>query len=392
LSDLTALHKSKFMDSFYFRKIIPLTMLIFLLQLTGCGKYLAQRVVKAPNFGKSADELGDLSEKQMAYWQFDSQGRIDVGSPPVSMHYVVIEPRNEWAAAAGTAIHDKLSIEFDLHNSEIPLENQIKLPEIMYLDLYPDQGDLNKMGLRFTAERKTNPLSGQEFTGTVVFIHGLGVDKMFYASSWAQLMASHGYRCILPDLRGHGRTTGEYVTYGRREAEDISRLLDRLWGPLPVERPVILFGTSLGGSTAIQTAARDSRIDAVIALEPFSSLLETAYDFAKLEHPMISMFTSRKIIEKAVEDGGKIAGFDARRDTTLDAARGLETPLLLIHGSDDRHITVEHSIRLHKAAANSSLIIENGKHHMNLGCNDIYNLRDKIFDWLKKSLYNHFPQ
>ncbi|WP_222566368.1 alpha/beta hydrolase family protein [Limihaloglobus sulfuriphilus] len=367
-------------------------MLLFLLQFTGCSKYLAEKVVKAPNFGKTADELGELSEEQMAYRQFDSQGRITIGSPEISMHYVVIEPRNEWAAAKGTAIHDKLSMEFDLHNSGIPSQEWAEIPEIMYLDQYPDKGDFNNMGLKFTAERQTPPRSGPRFKGTVVFLHGLGVDKMFYASSWAQLMASHGYRCILPDLRGHGRTTGDYVTYGRREAEDVSRLLDRLWGPLPVERPVILFGTSLGGSTAIQTAAKDSRVDAVIALEPFSSLLETAYDFARLEHPVISMFTSRKIIEKAVEDGGKIAGFDARRDTALDAAGGLETPLLVIHGSDDRHVTAEHSFRLHEAAANSTLIIKEGKHHMNLGCNDIYDLRDKIFDWLEKSLYNHFPR
>jgi len=57
----------------------------------------------------------------------------------------------------------------------------------------------------------------------------------------------------------------------------------------------------------------------------------------------MDLFMSKKAFkaEKAVDDGGKIAGFDSKTDTTLTAAKGLTTPLLLIHGKNDKHVPVE---------------------------------------------------
>ena len=37
-----------------------------------------------------------------------------------------------------------------------------------------------------------------------------------------------GYRAVLVDLRGHGRSTGKYLTYGVQEAQDISQVIDAL--------------------------------------------------------------------------------------------------------------------------------------------------------------------
>ena len=41
-------------------------------------------------------------------------------------------------------------------------------------------------------------------------------------------LAFAGYRVALVDLRGHGRSTGEYLTYGVREAQDVSQVIDAM--------------------------------------------------------------------------------------------------------------------------------------------------------------------
>lgn len=75
----------------------------------------------------------------------------------------------------------------------------------------------------------------------VVFLHPFPVDRNFWKPALQQLVAS--YRCILPDLRGHGDSgIGEGPATMTKHAGDIARVLDDAGvGRAP------MIGVSIGG-------------------------------------------------------------------------------------------------------------------------------------------------
>ncbi len=87
------------------------------------------------------------------------------------------------------------------------------------------------------------------------------------------LLAQHGYGVLLVDLRGHGGSEGQLVTFGKDEVLDADaayQYLARQPGSDP--RRVGILGNSMGGSTAILYSARNPAIAATAAISPFPSV------------------------------------------------------------------------------------------------------------------------
>lgn len=99
-----------------------------------------------------------------------------------------------------------------------------------------------------------------------VLVHGIGPDSL---ASWylslAHPLADAGFRVIMYDLRGHGRTERPPTGYRMDDlVEDLAALLDRLGADTPVH----LLGNSLGGSIAFGYAARHpDRVASLVAVE-----------------------------------------------------------------------------------------------------------------------------
>ena len=84
----------------------------------------------------------------------------------------------------------------------------------------------------------------------------------------ARKLARDGYRVVLVDLRGCGRSSGEWISWGGIEIHDMSQLLDELHRRGLADDRVGVVGFSYGGSLGIQLAAVDRRVKAVVALRP----------------------------------------------------------------------------------------------------------------------------
>jgi pimeloyl-ACP methyl ester carboxylesterase len=100
---------------------------------------------------------------------------------------------------------------------------------------------------------------------TAVLLHGLAADTM---ASWfftlAYPLVEHGFRVVLQDLRGHGRSERPTSGYA---LDDFVDDLDALIG-LGGEGPVHLFGNSFGGTIAFAYAARHpARVAGIVAVE-----------------------------------------------------------------------------------------------------------------------------
>jgi len=106
--------------------------------------------------------------------------------------------------------------------------------------------------------------------GLIVMLHGFGCCKE-QMLPWALDLASSGYRVAMVDLRGHGRSTGEWVSFGALEKHDMKTVLNALEQRKLGGVPIGVLGISYGASIALDFAAEDSRVRTVVAIEPFST-------------------------------------------------------------------------------------------------------------------------
>lgn len=80
----------------------------------------------------------------------------------------------------------------------------------------------------------------------VLFVHGFPISgEMWYAT--ADALADR-YRCIIPDLRGHGRSEVSRSISMAEFADDLAGVLDAV----DERRPVALVGLSMGGIIALE--------------------------------------------------------------------------------------------------------------------------------------------
>ena len=205
------------------------------------------------------------------------------------------------------------------------------------------------------------PVSGAAPQGTLVLLHGIRGDKSSLLGL-ARRFSLAGYRVVMPDLRGHGASSGEFLTYGIVESNDVSRLLDAISARYGETR-LALFGYSYGGAVAIQTAARDPRVSAVVAVSTFSSLRRVVSDYKSRFFPSLDPVIPASWLQARLDDAGRRAHFDPDAVDPARAAAALAVPLLLIHGTSDTQIPPYHARTLERSASKSTLVLIDGETH-----------------------------
>jgi pimeloyl-ACP methyl ester carboxylesterase len=172
--------------------------------------------------------------------------------------------------------------------------------------------------------------------GLLVYLHGVGDNRESGIGVAAHFNAL-GFDVLTYDSRAHGESGGDACTYGYYEKKDLSRGLDQLGGG-----PVLALGVSLGAAVALQAAADDPRIAAVVAVSSFSDLRTVGAERAPF-------FASRGNIAKAFELAEAEAAFRADEVSPVAAAARIRAPVLLVHGADDRDTRPAHSERIYAA-------------------------------------------
>lgn len=209
---------------------------------------------------------------------------------------------------------------------------------------------------------------------------------------YREMLVHAGYRCVQVDLRGHGRSTGDYVTYGVKESRDLVKGLDELQSQGLVAGGVGAIGASYGAAIAIQWAAIDPRIKAVVAMEPFATLNDAAVDAAPVILGKFKRTITDRSILLALEKGGRLAGFNPNDASPLDAISRTKAPVLLIHSRDDELVPVEHSLRLHAAAPDhSKLILVDKQSHFTMWFESINLIGKSSTDWLDEYVAHEKP-
>lgn len=179
----------------------------------------------------------------------------------------------------------------------------------------------------------------------VLLFHGI-VDNRAEMAPYADFLLKAGYGTVMMDARAQGASDGTLATFGWKERWDTEKVIDALYAS---EKPRSVFelGESMGGAIALQSAAVDSRIKAVVAEASFSSLREVSYDYAGLA---VSAALGRTIFRPAsyfaLRSAEKEGRFHADEISPDKAVSERAFPVLLICGTRDKTIPCRHSEQL----------------------------------------------
>ncbi|WP_320046877.1 alpha/beta fold hydrolase [uncultured Ilyobacter sp.] len=90
-------------------------------------------------------------------------------------------------------------------------------------------------------------LVGDDSHDPILFVHGFPLAGEMWRPA-AERICGDGWRCVLPDLRGHGRSDTTAEASIRAYADDLAHLLDNLGET----QPAVVCGLSMGGVITLE--------------------------------------------------------------------------------------------------------------------------------------------
>jgi uncharacterized protein len=209
----------------------------------------------------------------------------------------------------------------------------------------------------------------------VIFIHGSPANRKQLLPIAAGL-SEHGYGALLLDMPGHGESGGR-ADWGISSRIAVERAIDLVLKDDGVSH-IAIFGYSMGSCIAVQVAAHDRRVNALILVSAFSSLA----DLSNSPVPFLNQFDL--FAERMV-------GVDVDSMRTLDVLKtSMPRPVLIVSGTADTLIPVSMPKALFQAAHGpKELWLVEGANHGNVretANSAFFDARVSIF--LNKALFD----
>lgn len=191
-------------------------------------------------------------------------------------------------------------------------------------------------------------------------------------------LAKRGFAVFAPFYRGTGSGEGrdEFGGDDRYDLYAAVRLLRE--SPDTLDAPVAVFGFSRGAMMALLAAAECDGVGAAVVWGGVSDLFLTYEERVDL----------RRLLKRVVGHPRKDEAEYVRRSPARWAER-IRVPVLIVHGSADTNVGVEHAWRLARAleAAGKefSLAVYDGRGHVFLPAYEEETL-DYLTDWLRRKI------
>jgi len=194
----------------------------------------------------------------------------------------------------------------------------------------------------------------------VLVFHGVADNRMGVMGQ-AEILLRAGYSVVMMDARAHGASEGAMATYGWLERQDTRAIIDALFSSessasltssaSSTSGHLFALGESMGAGIALQSAAIDPRIEAVVAEASFASLREASYDYAGLQkYPWLGKTFFAPGAWTLLYRGQSLAGFPAAEVSPEKSVAARAFPVLLICDTDDTTLPCRHTKRIYDAA------------------------------------------
>ncbi len=195
----------------------------------------------------------------------------------------------------------------------------------------------------------------------VLAVHGYRSSGKRDMSFPTQKFVEAGYNVLVPDLRAHGKSTGEKIGMGWLEKEDVKAWIQKILSHNS-QAEIILFGGSMGAAT-IMMASGDilpKQVRMLIADCGYSSVYDEFNDMLRsaLHLPGAPILFFANIFCQAK------LGFSLKKASSVKQLEKNFLPALFIHGTKDKFVPHEALYKNMEATqgAKESLLIENAPH------------------------------
>lgn len=200
--------------------------------------------------------------------------------------------------------------------------------------------------------------------GTVIFVSGIHNPSVTYFFGHAKFLEQNGFSSLLIEMRSHGESEGEKIGLGMLEYKDVEAGVKYIESKDAYkELPIIVFGVSMGGATAINSIGEIDEIDGLISLSAYSSWADVFCDnmvelgiprfVANLEKPFVWLYL------------GFDYGFDKLSINPLNEIKKLNgRSALLMHTTNDSQVPFDSFEKLTKEIDdNVDTFVREGNYH-----------------------------
>lgn len=195
----------------------------------------------------------------------------------------------------------------------------------------------------------------------VITVHGY-MGRGYKMSNYAESFYDMGYNVLVPDLRGHGDSEGNYIGMGWNDRQDIIKWINYIIEQHK-DAKIILHGVSMGAATVMMTSGEDlpENVKAIVEDCGYTSAWDEFYYqldnlFSKL--PKNPILFASDLVTKLK------AGYGFKEASAIKQVEKSETPMLFIHGDEDTFVPYYMLDEVYEAAnvEKEKLVVEGAEH------------------------------
>ena len=222
-----------------------------------------------------------------------------------------------------------------------------------YIDTYITSSDNLKLhAYEVKNENKTDKWA--------IVVHGYTSEGKLLSSK-AKHLYNMGYNVLVPDLRSHGTSEGNYIGMGWHDRLDIIDWINYIVKNNP-KSEIALHGTSMGSATVLMVSGEKlpSNVKAIVADCGYTSVYdEFSYQLKQLFNlPAFPIMNFSDVVTHIR------AGYCLNDASAINQVKKSTTPILYIHGDKDDFVPYYMMDELYNAtnSEKEKLTIEGGEH------------------------------
>lgn len=197
---------------------------------------------------------------------------------------------------------------------------------------------------------------------TVILIHGYNSWNGSMGGFAQYYLEELSYNVLMPDLRGHGKSEGNYIGFGWHDRKDILQWIDAMLEKTGKKTQIVLHGVSMGGGTVLMTSGEKlpGNVKCIVSDCAYHSVTGILrYQMKRMyKLPQFPLIHVTSLISKLR------AGYFFGEASALKQVRKAKLPILFIHGSTDKFVPTDMVYELYEAAScpKQLLVIEGAAH------------------------------
>lgn len=227
-----------------------------------------------------------------------------------------------------------------------------------------------------------NEYNNQDDEYWLVAVHGYQSDHKAMEDICYEYFTK-GYNIILPDLRAHGNSEGEYIGMGLYDSMDILLWVDYIIEQNPNAK-IVLHGHSMGGATVMMTAGHEDLPENVFAVVEDCGYTN-AYQMMTEQLKYRFNMPGFPIMNFANMVANVRADYNMKDANPIKSLESSTVPILFIHGDADIFVLPYMHTELYESydGPKDSLLVAGAGHvaSRNIEPENYYN---KVFDFISK--------